>query len=692
MNHARLALLGLALLLPAARADTLDEALERAGTSRAELGWRPRGWWASWPATMHRSRAFDDLLAEPLATVPYLRGFGQAVRTHLGPEGLAAVSSESSHALYRAVVSLGVDPKHGGFRAYSANLTAPRTPLDQALLQVHRAAGRATRFVTFGEESPYPLLEKELAARVAALPREVSEVLGKLVLDLLAAHRWAELAFRKVPREDQERAAARLDLGVETTDGLEYPFELDDVVEAWDEASLWYAALQSVEALDQARRALAALGPFPPEARLDWETPLGWVRVRGGGADVVPGDGAFLLVDLGGDDRWEGGAGASSPARRLSLALDLAGNDVWSGDRLAQGAGVCGVGLVLDVAGDDTWTAGLGVQGFGQLGLGALIDLDGRDRYQAGHSGQGCGFFGIGLLLDAAGDDEYRLLADGQGLGGVGGVGVLADRMGNDVYRVEPDPALSGRPSYHSALRVSVSNAQGCGLGRRGDGSDGHNWAGGIGVLADAAGNDRYEAGNWAQGTGYWFGIGLLWDGEGNDVYQGSVWAQGSGAHFCLGALVDEAGDDRYAASGYHALAFAHDFAAALLLDAGGNDRYEVTGGDGLGFSINRSVAVFVDQGGDDEYLGKPGNVPGFARFDPRFADPAQRLTCWHDASSLGLFLDLGGADRYWTGARDGAAWGDAPGSDNWRVRNRGLGLDLPAGTIDWSALPGRGR
>lgn len=691
MSHVRLALVLALLLCPGVtRADTLDDALAKAGMSRGDLGWRPRGWWAGWPATTYRNKAFDDLLAEPLAVVPYLRGQAWAAKAHLGPEGLAAVSSDSSHAVYRAVVSLGVDVKHGGFRAYSANLIAPETPLDQALLELLRAAGRQTRFVTFGTESPYPLIEKELAAKAAALPPRVSGVLGKLVLDLLLAQRYAELAFRKVPREDQERVAARLDLGVETTDGLEYPAEVDDVARAWDEACLWYAALRSVEALDQARRTLAGLGPFPAEASFDWESPWGWIRVRGGGADTIPADGSFLLVDLGGDDRWEGGAGASAPGRRLSLALDLAGNDVWKGGRLAQGSGVCGVGLVLDAAGDDTFEAGLGVQGFGQFGLGALVDLAGTDRYRAGHSAQGCGFFGIGLLLDAAGNDEYHLLADGQGLGGVGGVGVLADRLGDDLYRCEPDPALSGRPSYHSELKVSVSNAQGVGLGRRGDGSDGHNWAGGVGMLLDAEGKDRYLAGNWAQGTGYWFGIGLIWDGAGDDAYEAAVWAQGSGAHFCVGAHVDEAGDDTYTTSGYHGLAFAHDFAVALFLDGAGKDRYRVAAGDGIGYSINRSVAVFADLSGDDEYQGKAGSTPGFARWDARFADPAQRLTCWHDASSLGLFLDLGGTDRYWTGAEDGASWGDAPGSDNWKARNRGLGLDLPAGTIDWSGLPER--
>ncbi|MBI3271833.1 MAG: hypothetical protein HYZ53_22770 [Planctomycetes bacterium] len=40
-----------------------------------------------------------------------------------------------------------------------------------------------------------------------------------------------------------------------------------------------------------------------------------------------------------------------------------------------------------------------------------------------------------------------------------------------------------------------MSNAQGRGKGRRGDGADGHSWAGGLGALLDCEGDDRYSAG-----------------------------------------------------------------------------------------------------------------------------------------------------------------------------------------------------
>ena len=78
-------------------------------------------------------------------------------------------------------------------------------------------------------------------------------------------------------------------------------------------------------------------------------------------------------------------------------------------------------------------------------------------------------------------------------------------------------------------------------MGRRGDGSDGHAWAGGVGALLDGDGNDVYTAGNWSMGTGYWFGIGMLHDRAGDDEYHSAVYSQASGAHFCIGTLIDEA-------------------------------------------------------------------------------------------------------------------------------------------------------
>jgi hypothetical protein len=376
------------------------------------------------------------------------------------------------------------------------------------------------------------------------------------------------------------------------------------------------------------------------------------------------------------------------------VALDVRGNDRYAGDAdPTQGAGLGGVGILLDGEGDDEYTAVQCAQGYACHGLGLLADLAGRDRYAARYSSQGAAFFGVGLLVDGAGDDSYRIESDGQGFGGSGGVGTLADRLGNDKYEAVRDPAVTERPSYHSEGRISVSNAQGVGSGRRGDGGDGHSWAGGLGQLLDSEGDDEYLAGNWSQGTGYWFGTGLLHDGAGNDTSRGVVWSQGSGAHFCIGALIDEGGDDRHRIEekGSASLAFGHDFTVALHVDGGGNDEYDIPEGDGLGFSINRSVAMLLDLSGDDSYRGKEGNRPGFARFDARFADHDTTHTSFAEAGALGLFLDVGGQDKYAVeAAANDSAWVDPEDSGNRAVRNFSVGVDVAEGAVDLRPRPER--
>lgn len=682
---------------PPAPREAIDAALAMQGLSRRDVGWQARGTWEGYPSDVpYRLRHFDDLLAEPFATVPWVRAMGTTVRELLDPAKLDEKGQRGAGSLLRAVHALGVNRRFGAMRAYSANLTAAPTALDRAIVEVYRAAGRPSRYVTFGEESPYPLVEKPLADAAAKLPKEISEALGRLVLDLVDAHRWAALAWRNVPLERRAAIARRLDMGAEEVDALDYEPAIDDVARTWDEASLWYAAMKTVEALDVARRTLRPLVETHTtvlrDFRLDHETPWGRIVVTGTGDDVgVTGPGTtsgaeapFLVVDLGGDDVWNGRVAASDPEHVVGAMLDLGGDDSYVGLGPTQGAGVCGVGVLLDAGGNDAYvSSGSLSQGAGQFGFGALIDLGGDDTYKAHYESQGCGFFGVGLLFDLAGKDAYEIRSDGQGFGGAAGVGVLADRAGDDTYVAIVDPRVTQRPSYHRLTQetplVSVSNAQGCSLGRRGDGADGHAWAGGLGALLDAEGNDTYTAANWAQGTGYWFGTGVLWDGSGDDVYDAYWWCSGSGAHFCIGALIDEAGDDRHLCRATNGIAFGHDFTLAILADLGGNDRYECPN-DVIARSINRSVAMLLDASGDDVYRSGEKGRPGAATFDVKLAERRATSVYWTEPTSIGLFVDGGGKDDYGGGdAKDGASWIDAPGSDDARVRNFGIGSDTAA-------------
>ncbi len=704
--------------------DTLDETLALVGLQREDLGWRPKGYWTGFPADIpYKLRQFDDLFDEPLANISYLQTMAHTVRELLGPEQIDAKPARSSSgSLYLAVARLGVIQKNGQFRSYSCNLTAEDTPLDEAILAIYKQAQRPTKYVTFGDESPYPLVEQDLAEAVEAVPEVVQPIIGKLIMNILDAHYWATLALRNVPMEDRLAVVQRLNIGQEQVDALDYCPQFDDVAAQFDESSMWYAGLKVVEALDQTRIALneveTDIGPFV----FDWQTPLGWIRLRGTGNDEIDGDDTLLSVDLGGDDEYTGTIAASSITRLLGLALDMAGNDSYTGGTRVQGAGMCGVGVLLDVTGNDSYEAVEYAQGVGQFGMGVCIDLQGDDTYFSRYSAQGCGYFGIGLQMDAAGNDQYTIHADGQGLGASGGgVGVLVDNAGDDRYEAVRDPAITGRPSYHSAGKISVSNAQGCAIGRRGDGADGHAWAGGIGALIDIEGNDTYEAGNWSMGTGYWFGAGYLYDGTGDDVYRGVVWSQATGAHFCIGVLLDEGGNDQHLVeeTSSNSLAFGHDFTIALLVNHGGNDIYE-TERPGLGYSINRSVAMLIDIGGDDVYRDEPKSRPGMAICDEgRLAGWDSYSTYFADSSSVGLFLDIGGMDQYEicrispdrhrlhaieedetesTGDQstegtiaacsNNMIWLDPEDSLNYEVRNFSIGVDREQGEIDFRPIP----
>jgi len=690
MKRLGLALCSLTLIVTTAAAgdDAIDEALALEGLVRSDLGFEPRGWWSRYPADIpYRMRHFDDLMAEPLATVTFARTASAVARDRLSREALAKVPEKSDGPLYQAAHMLGVERKFGGFRSYSANLEAKPTELVDALMTLLESAGRKTTFHTFGNDSPYPNRRAEFEAMTADVPAAAREPLGRLILNLLDAHAWVERAFRRVPPAARLAVQRRLDLSEELTDALEYFPALDDVQATVDEASLWYGGLKTVAALELARHELADVVDAPA-FRFDWHGPLGWVRIHGGGQDALNGDDAFLVVDLGGDDLHSGATAAPVPGRSLAAVLDLGGDDVYiAGETAAQGAGLAAVGVLLDVAGNDRYHAIQCAQGFGQIGFGLLADLDGDDSYVARYAGQGAAILGVGLLLEAAGADSYSIQSDGQGFGGAGGVGTLADRAGDDRYQAVRDPAVTQRPSYHSEERIAVSNAQGVGIGRRGDGADGHSWAGGLGQLIDVEGNDSYTAGNWAMGTGYWFGTGILHDAAGNDTYRGVVWSQGSGAHFCIGALIDEAGDDRHLVEedGRSSLAFGHDFTVALLVDIAGDDEYTTTG-DGLGYSINRSVAMLLDGAGDDHYTGKQGDRPGFARPDDRFAARNGGYTYFAEAGSIGLFLDADGTDVYdQLAASDGALLLDPEESPNRAARNFSIGVDRSGGRMDFT-------
>jgi hypothetical protein len=259
--------------------------------------------------------------------------------------------------------------------------------------------------------------------------------------------------------------------------------------------------------------------------------------------------------------------------------------------------------------------------------VGILVDDAGDDIHVSRSWSQGAGFFGIGSLADLGGADQYegRILC--QGVGGPRAIGVLVDRTGSDLYTVR------GAPSAYATPATDRGFSQGVGYGMRRD------LAGGIGLLVDHAGDDRFEGGEFSQGGGYFFALGVLADRAGRDLYRGDRYAQGFAAHQAFGALLDDAGDDIYYSRTAAGQGAAWDESVAVLVDRAGDDHYRA---DGLsqGAAAQQAIAALVDLAGRDSFIGAGDSVQGGAAGNEYHF---KECACF----SLGLLLKRGGAARF---------------------------------------------
>jgi len=708
---------------PAPGEDPLAWVLDTLALQEADLGVHPRGYHARFPLPQdmpHILPFFADLWASPLRTYEWSADMARYARPYLDPAYLAGVGAEwptdleasedpRPDAAYHLLFHLGVCRLTTRFRDYSVNLT-PREfgdrPLVEAVAELRELKGVGSSMVTFGRETDFPRPRDEAERAAEGLDPELQRIVATAMLDLADARRWIDLAFRNVDWDDRLAVWRILDLSEIQLDGLRYDPAVDDVVAALDRESLLYGGMKAVRITEELRARLRAWQADHPRASADVDyeqmTPFGRVVIAGSGTDLHTCTDCMLLVDLGGNDAYEMAVGAPpDPDLPLSIALDMAGKDEYRPAPFGlptQGAGAMGVGILWDAGGDDRYLAdGPLAQGVAQVGVGLLMDEGGDDVYQAATAAQGAAFFGVGMLVDVEGADRFTCHGECQGFGGSGGAGALVDGRGDDVYTAEVMPDKVYRPDYHAGMERNITSAQGVGLGRRGDGGDGHSWAGGLGVLLDDAGNDRYEAGTFSQGCGYWFGTGVLIEGGGDDVYESVNFSHGSGAHFCIGAVIDEAGDDEHRAvhTGTCALGFGWDYTNALMFDRSGDDLY--VGHEAvLGVANGRSSALAIDLAGDDRYelsgtgaaFGQAGAMPQIERRDPS-------RPYFHEGTSLGLFLDADGADAYLRAGSPDPVAADtfftvspAPGDPRFELRNFGVGLDVRGGRAGLFDLP----
>ena len=360
----------------------------------------------------------------------------------------------------------------------------------------------------------------------------------------------------------------------------------------------------------------------------------GW-RVVGGKGDNTY-DMALIaeVFDLGGDDTYF----ANDIVVGNRKVVDLGGNDVYTGtEQQGPAAGLFGTWIIDDRGGDDSYGAlgGTFSTGAACFGVGMIIDRNGNDKYMGTQWSIGAGLYGAGIVMDLGeGDDEYLGEFLSIGVGGPRGFGFVFDERGDDFYKADgPKPSIYGTPDVYCAF------SQGMGFGYR------KYAAGGIGILCDVSGDDKYQAGEFSQGGAYYHGLGILRDFSGDDDFHGNRYAQGFGVHQAFGVLINDEGNDSYWAMTAADQGSAWDISAGCLLDKSGNDSYAANAMT-QGSAAQQAIAYLIDLRGVDSYSGTT----------PAQGESGSNGYHWESshAYSFSALLDLGGdEDSYSLGRKN---------------------------------------
>jgi hypothetical protein len=223
------------------------------------------------------------------------------------------------------------------------------------------------------------------------------------------------------------------------------------------------------------------------------------------------------------------------------------------------------------------------------------------------------------LLLDLGGDDRYG-------------------RMQPPIF---PDTECSTDPSVRRMSTIGVGVE-------------------GVGMLVDAAGDDRYLGRSVTMGAGHLGGVGLLEDRRGDDTYLAMRNAQGLGLLGGLGVLRDRRGDDTYdfyMPDPLDPQAPNHTTGAGGVVDDSGLGSEAGLGPhkpDGVGGRCDRimrslqgvgvmapATGILVDSHGDDRY-----RAPGYRNQDGGFPVghlvDSQLVRLAHGSQGSGFFGGMG--------------------------------------------------
>ena len=594
----------------------MPELLLRAGAATSRGAPDLTGLDAS-PTRHQQLPLFRAVMAAPL-DAPYRAGvLGDSFRGLVGsPHELIGLAGALSGARLRRPVDFGM-------ASIEARLRTAPDPL---------AAGLAWMASTKAGASWVPVLPDH-----AQLPNPLRYQLARVLAAMSQSHQFLQRAFERFPPGVTPQLLRRQALDDRLTQ-----FETPDfrkLLPLVEREAVLAGMLDLVGAVDLLQSFVKKEAALPS---VSWslQTPFGWVVVDTSGRNNRHRlKDSLLVLDVGGDDDYEFLAQGDTHA--ISVLVDHRGNDSYA--TAAPGAdpssATLGYGILWDTEGDDRYLGASQAQASALFGAALLVDGGGSNRFEASSRSQAHAIGGVAVLVSAGGDDEFTAQTYSQATGGPGGVAVLVDTGGNDRYTLSKLPLV--RPSPQLPDR-NTSMGQGAGYGLRGVFFDGRSTSGGIGLLLDLAGNDRYEAQVFAQGAGYYEGLGMLLDDGGNDRFESAWYAMGASAHYAAGILLKRGvGSDVYRSTHEMVLGTGNDLSVGVFVDEGGDDEYTV-GRLSLGVAHANSTGIFVDGAGNDRYAVVSPTCSAFgAAYQHEWGNPRETLP------NLGLFMDLGGVDTY---------------------------------------------
>ncbi len=391
------------LLAASPAAGVLDEALRALALTHDDLSFRTD--YADQPDSF-RIAAVDRLLTRPLETETYVARFADEICAVASLEELLGVCARELDLVIdapaRTEATESMEPKSVGPTALDVLLPAMRLAADGIAAAFDGLTEEQRRFIAlhapsildeeeFDPDRPIDERDRE-AEEEEALADELLRIAGLVDYDRLATAgaiiaRAVDSSIPLVMDDPMSLPRTHTDHELERT------------------ASSWLASGDVLSIM---------------------ETEAGTVIIGGPGRTTYRG-GVALIIDLGGDDVYEGDVAAALRDLPVSIVIDLSGNDIYRGDPHSLGAGFMGVGVLADLEGDDVYTAGDFSLGAGLFGVGILADAAGNDSYSGDTCTEGAGAFGIGIHRDEGGNDIYNAALFSQAFGFVGGAGLLHD-------------------------------------------------------------------------------------------------------------------------------------------------------------------------------------------------------------------------------------------------------------------------